>query len=311
MREPIRVPESFGDGDDRLQLSPTGARLAVLVYERGNYNRKALRVHDPATGAVLAEAEFGDCRGWQFVSDDELVIADERRVVRWRVGAVPEVLCTFEDFVYGLAADAARGRFARALSPNHYSWAVALHAAAGAELWRAHVPFGLSAHEVALSPGGRFVAVEMSLSRSEERAILLLDAATGGAVQTWYGPCLYDLTFAPDDSVAVAVSARVGRPALEVYEPANGFAARALPLDDDFGRVVAVGFAPGGARLNVIVDDGSQSVLDFATGEELEWFAPPAEMHEYTPVALSANGRVAAGISADFEVIVWPLGEAP
>ena len=120
MREPIRVPESFGDGDDRLQLSPTGARLALLTYERGNYNRKALAVHDPATGERLAEAEFGDCRGWQFVSDDELLIADERRVVRWRVGAVPEVLCAFEDFVYGLAGDAARGRFARALSPNHF-----------------------------------------------------------------------------------------------------------------------------------------------------------------------------------------------
>lgn len=311
MREPIRVPESFGDGDDRLQLSPTGARLAVLVYERGNYNRKALAVHDPATGELLAELGFGDCRGWQFVSDDELVIADERRVVRWRVGEVPQVLCAFEDFVYGLAADTARGRFARALSPNHYSWAVALHDLAGAELWRAHVPFGLYANQVALSPGGRFVAVEMSQSRSEERAILLLDTATGRAAQTWYGPCLCDLAFAPDDSAAVAISARVNVRALEVYEPANGFPARALELADDFGFVAAVGFAPGGARLNVIVDDGSQSVLDFATGEEVEWFAPPAELREYAPVALSANGRVAAGISADLEVVVWPLGEAP
>jgi len=311
MREPIRVPESFGDGDDRLQLSPTGARLALLTYERGSYNRKALVVHDPATGERLAEAEFGDCRGWQFVSDDELLITDERRVVRWRVGAVPEVLCAFEDFVYGLAGDAARGRFARALSPNHFTWAVALHDLAGAELWRAHVPFGLSAHQVALSPGGRFVAVEMSQSRGEERAVLLLDTATGRAAQTWYGPCLYDLTFAPDDSAAVAVSGRFDVRALEVYDPANGFAARVLELADDFGRVVAVGFAPGGARLNVIVDDGSQSVLDFATGEEVEWFAPPAELHEYAPVALSANGRFAAGISADFEVVAWQLGEVP
>jgi hypothetical protein len=169
----------------------------------------------------------------------------------------------------------------------------------------------LGAHQLALSPGGRFVAVEMSQSRGEERAILLLDAATGRAAQTWYGPCLYDLTFAPDDSAAVAISGRFDVRALEVYTPTNGFAARTLELADDFGRVVAVGFAPGGARLNVMVDDGSQSVLDFATGEELEWFAPPAELQEYAPVVLSADGRFAAGISADWEVVVWPLGKVP
>ncbi len=311
MREPIRVPASFGDGDDRLQLSPTGARLAVFAYARGGYREKHIAVHDPNTGALLDEGAFGDCRGWQFVSDNELLLAEERRVLRWRVGAEPQELFAFEEFVYGFAADPAHGRYARALSSNHHSWEVALHDAAGAQLWRAYVPFGLSAHQVALSPGGRFVAVEMSQSRGEERAVLLLDASTGRAAQTWYGPCLCDLAFAADDSFAVCVPARFDVRALEVYEPANGFPARTLDLADDFGRVVRVGFAPGGARLNVIVEDGSQSVLDVATGEELEWFAPPAEVHEYAPVALSANGRIAAGISAAYEVVVWQLGEVP
>lgn len=307
MREPISLPKNFGDGSSELTLSPSGARVGVLAHRY--YRENALSVYDSATGARLGALELGDCRGAEFLSDDELLVADEKRVLRWRVGSETAAELAFEEFVYQLAGDAASGRFARALSPNGFGYSVAVHDAAGAEVWRAGVPFGLSASALRFVPGGRFVAAELAQSRGEERAVLLLDAATGRAAQTWYDTNLYDLAFAPTGAAAVAVP-RFDAPELSVYVPECGSAVRALKLDADFGRVVAVGFAPCGTRVNVIVDDGSQAVLDLATGAELEWFEPVAELDDYGRVTLSANGRAAAAVTADMEVVVWPLGTA-
>ncbi len=313
MAKAIRVPEVFPDGNDALLLNPSGTLVAVFTFDRKRYNRHTLAVYSALDNRPLAKPmQLGDCRGVAFIDDRTLLILDEKRCLRYRPPTKPKAFASFDDgFLCALAAQPGVPWFAVILADDQARehWQVVLaDLKSGARKWTLALPQGLDADGLTLSRDGRLVAVELAPSRSQERSLMVFDAATGKPVQTWYSEReVWAMTFAPDGSLFTFVEKGHADVALVVYELSSGDPVRTLRLPRSFKGGSALYCAPDGSWLDAIDWEGYWVRLDLAHGRVLEQRKYPVAL-AWSCVAVSANGQVAAGVMEDRTVAVWTLG---
>jgi hypothetical protein len=316
--EPIRVSEEFGDGSGELVLNPSGTLVAVLDLDRKADRRQALSVYSTADNRCVAGPQkLSDCRGLRFIDDRTLLILNERKCLRWKVPGAPKKLTSFGgDFLYGLAARPGCGVFAVAVEHRGGlgDWQVVLaDLKTGKRRRTVGLPlslrYGLTPASVILSPGGELLAAEISPMSGDERGLVVCDVATGRRLQTWLSEQRVSaMTFAPEGALFAFAEQGQTDQALVVYELSGADPVRVLRLPEPLNGGAALRFAADGSWLDLLDYRGCRVRLNPTTGRVLEQQEPPVELAEFRPIALSADGRVAAGVTADFTVAVWALG---
>jgi hypothetical protein len=314
VQNPIRVPEDFGY-PEYLLLNPSGTLLGVFACDREVGGPPNLALYSATDGQRVGEPlKLEDSRGLGFISDDTLFIANERTLLRWQPPNKPELVPSSGAYLYGLAVCPARDIFALVVEEGegYYAWRVLIgNIRTGNPLLTIDAPLDLKIGSAALSPGGRFVAIGLTQMRCEERALMICNAQTGQRVQTFYAPRgAWNVTFAPDEaSLFCFVEEGIRGESLALFDLGSGDPIRHFALPDTLGAGLAIFFPPDPRRLNVLGRTGACVQFDRATGRALNQFDPPVPLAENTENAVSANGRVAAGVAQDHTVVVWALGD--
>jgi hypothetical protein len=308
----IRVPKQH-DGSAQLLLSPTGKYLGVFTHDSGNYQKTALAVYSTADNACVGgPLELGDCRGLGFISDGTLLIGNARCLLRWRVPDEPASFGEFGGaFLYALGVQPRAPVFSVVVESDYCGamsgWQILVHdIKTGEPVSRIAAPIDLHMDSATLSPRGRFAAAELSTYRHDGRGLLICETATGRRVQTFYSTQrVWGMTFTPNEKALFAfLEVWNTDEQLAVYEFGSADPVRILRVPDGTG---AMCFARDGSTLDILCHTGARVRLDPKTGRVLKRYKAPTKLAHYSSAVLSANGRVAAAITARFTVAVWAL----
>jgi WD40 repeat protein len=285
-------------------LSTEGVYLSAAAFSRdGRYlaaaggdthqhgDRSLVRVWDAATGALVYD--FQRHRVWDMTTGKEAL------ALRGHAG--PVILVAFSP----------DGRRLYSTSHDHTLriWdATPLSEGRGAELQvlRAHTG---RVNRVAWSPDGKYLA-----SGGVEGNVLLWDLETGQVIRTLRGhsrTAITGLRFSSDGSRLAGVGS-VDDPEiiddvglLKVWDIPAGRELLAVP-PRRLSALSGVGFLPGGTALALAAERGLQ-IVDARTGDLLQTSPLLPEGLGPGGLALSPDGRFAAGSSCTHRVLVWDV----
>jgi hypothetical protein len=303
----IRVIEQFGDSYDRLLLNPTGTLVGTFYGNHGKGAGYTLALYSAADGRRVGKPLWlGDCGGLGFVDDKTLVIANGRKLLRWKVPGEPEAFGPAGGFFYALLTTRPGLPVFGVCIDESVS---ALDVKTGERLWRTDGPLGLFTDGLALSPRGRLMASLHSPSMDSWQVIVVFEVATGRQLRMhWSDEEVDGLTFAPDESALFAFKGEDQRE-IVVYADGAVNPVRRLALPREIRWGLSMNFAPEGSWLDVIENDGTRVRLDPTSGRVLQRYKSRRKFADTSGIAVSANGKVAAAVAEDFTVVVWPLNE--
>ncbi len=147
---------------------------------------------------------------------------------------------------------------------------------------------------MALTPGGETLAVAV-----QNKAVRVLDVATGRTLHEFNEVEAWHLVFAPDGRSLVAAGTE---PSIVAWDSATGKELWRVKANKSGSAAVA--FAPDGKSVASAGGDGTVRLWDAATGKELRAFNDPVE-NGISAVAFSPDGRSLAAPGPNGTVVMW------